>query len=438
MPMTLEANGKQPPNINIGGRRNESIQGWSPNNPPPPGYGFIYSIQHYHMNKPIGVYIGLTRRSCKKRWSEHLNLGLRSLQIAVKPNTSDTYQYQSSSTKPLYGAIAIAQGRHIINNFHKNFSFHVMGLYTHFKLENAEYHFIKKVKVGRGLPYPKSYKEIRYVESYNLDAEPQNSKLPSNAYYRGGLANLDFNSRIIALADYLIYESSPMDTINGEKSDALKVNISSGQDLVNAMSAFVLANASKFQAPGSLRTKTKMVEAISRVLKLKIQAGSMGYLMYEGKAHLTFTSMRIALNTVIGSASGKGKKGGQSAVMKRIGGDSTLDKINLDDMIPKDKKDAIFGKKTNIDEPIFKELTNYYKKNAEKTSMVRNAETRIETLTTRLIELIALNMGKTNIAEMNAIQQEINKIYFTLSRISIEKGMSYLFNAQVLQKKSKK
>ena len=438
MPMTLESNGKKPPNINIGGRRNESIQAWSPNNPPPPGYGIVYAIQHYHMNRPIGIYIGYTRRSCKKRWSEHLNIGLRSLLIGVKPNTLDTYQYQSSDARPLYGAIAIAEGRHIINNFHKNFSFHIMGLYTHFKLENAEHNFIKKVKVGNNLPYPKSYKEIRYVESYNLDAEPQNSKLPSDAFYRGGSAQLDFNSRIIALADYLLYESSPMDTINGEKSEALKVNISSGQDLVNAMSTFVLANASRFQAPGSLRTESKMVDAISRVLKLKIVAGSFGYLMYEGKAHLTFTSMRIMLNTVVGSASGKGKKGQQSAAMTRIGGQATLDKVNLDYMVSKNNNDPIFSKKTTGTEPVFSELTNFYKKSAEKTFMVVNAEKRIEDLTMQLIELIALNISKTDPDEMNSIQEKINNIYVSLSKLATEKGMSYMFNAQLVEKKSKK
>jgi hypothetical protein len=399
-------------------RNNSSISStWKPNDPPPAGYGIIYVIQHYHMGKFVGRYVGLTRRACAKRWAEHILEAQRNLSIrprqpkrgANKREMGATYQYESATSKPLHTAMTIAIGRQINEDFSNNFSFHIVGLYSLFTLDSVEAALISEVGVGVSVAAPRTYDRVRYVNSYNLRNEP--SDIPGNSFMGRGYANNDkkneptsisFVLQVLALEAYVNYEWEPADSV----PDYLKISARTPQDIYEAIFTYFTDNK-KF-TPSSLKNATELRKAIIRILDFKIVAGQKGYLMFNNMPYLSLKALNIGISSYFGSASGSGKKGKVSAAMGRLG--SSLQNVDRSLLVPKNKEDQIFKDDKKVPEIFFKAVDDYAKKNTGRIPKMKKAVEDLENLHNQIVEMLVKSMEAKDVKQMDAIQQEMNKL----------------------------
>lgn len=420
MALILAENGKQLKGISSPRRRNESLANWDSQTPPPPGYGVIYVIHHYVKGRMgYGTYVGLTRRAAIKRWSEHvteaesyLRMGPRINKKGTEPRSNKrTYQYQSATNKRLHSAMAIAIGRQINEDFSNNFSFHVLGCYSLFTLDNVEAKLIQK-HVGSPVAMPRSFREIRAYKGLNSKYESQ--KIPGTSFnasgYTGDKAgepnSISFTQRVLALEAYMNYESESDDK---DVPDFLKVRPKTPDELYNGISKYFLERASSF-IPGPLRkSPTKLKNSIIQILDIKIKGGEFSYLIFKDFPTASLSRLRIMLNTFFGSATGRGVgKSTKSKALERIG------PINEDDrelLIPKNQKDRIFTKKADVEKVVFQEIERAAKKPTAKNVVLSKALQRLENLKVKIAELMAAGIeAGDNIAKFNSIQEKLSKL----------------------------
>lgn len=417
VPITTDANNRSI-TVSSPRRYNASISsGWGPNDPPPPGYGIIYVIQHYHMNGLVGRYVGLTRRACAKRWAEHILEAQKSLMIrprqprrgATKRNNEKGYQYESGTNKPLHTAMTIAIGRQIQDDFNNNFSFHIVGLYSLFTLDNVEATLINQLGVGVSVAAPRTYDKVRYVDNYNLRAEP--SDVPGNSFLGRGYANNDkkaeptsinFTLQVLALEAYINYEWEAADG----SPQYLKITPNTEEDIYNAIYTFFINNK-KF-IPGNLKKETELQKAIIRILDFKLVAGRKGYLLFAGMPYLSLKALNVGFNSYFGSASGRGLKGKPSAAMQRVG--PSLGDVDRSLLVPKDKEDRIFRSDKKVPKIFFEAVEDYISKNPKQMLSMNKAVADLESLASQITNLLAKSIESKDIKQMNAIQEKMNKL----------------------------
>jgi hypothetical protein len=406
-------------------RYNKSLSsGWKPNDPPPPGYGIVYVIQHYHKGKYIGRYIGLSRRACAKRWAEHILEAQGSLVIAPrkplkgqkKRDDIKAYQYESSTSKPLQTAMTIAMGRQREGDFSKNFSFHIIGLFSLFKLDNVESTLIK---VGPNVTAPRTYDKVYQrgvLRSYNYRNEP--GEIPGNNFFgksssspekRNELNSINFTLQVLALDAYINHE---WETEDGGP-DYLKISSRTPEEIYEAIFTYFINN--KKIIPNTLKDNANLRKAIIRILKFKIIAGTSGYLMFQNMPYLSIKEMNIGVSIFFGSASGMGKKKGEeSEAIKRI----ERNKKEVDEFlkVPQNKQDRLFGTPKDAERHWFKAVDEFYKNslnnaasNKRKMAMER-AIKDLEDLQIQIVKLLAKSFEQKNVKKANEIQQEANKL----------------------------
>lgn len=421
MPRVIaEANGQQA-QVSSPTRYNKSLSsGWSPNNPPPPGYGIVYVIHHYHMNSLAGTYVGLTRRACAKRWAEHILEAQGSLIIAPraplkgqkKRDDMKAYQYESSISKPLQTAMTIAIGRQREGDFSKNFSFHIVGLFSLFILDNVE---SRLIKAGPSVSAPRTYDKVykkRVSRSYNYRNEP--NVIPGNSFFgrsssnpekRNELNSINFTLQVLALDAYINHEWESTDSGPGY----LKINTTKQEDIYEAIFTYFMEN--KKIIPNTLKKDTsELRKAIIRILNFKMIAGASGYLMFQNMPYLSIKEMNIGVSIFFGSASGKGKKRGElSEAIKRM--ESNLENLQL----PQNNQDKLMPAK-NAERYWFKAIDEFYKNSLDtKASKKRKlamdrAIKDLEDLQVQIVELIAKSLAQKNVNKANEIQQEANRL----------------------------
>lgn len=416
MPIIADANNKSS-TVSSPRRNNTSLSSWSPNDPPPPGYGIIYVIQHYHMNGLVGRYVGLTRRACAKRWAEHILEAQRSLTIrprqprrgSKRRSQEKAYQYESSTAKPLHTAMTIAIGRQINQDFSNNFSFHIVGLYSLFTLDSVESVLINEVGVGVSVAAPRTYDRVRYVENYNLKSEP--SDIPGNSFLGRGYANNDkkseptsinFVMQVLALEAYVNYEWEASDSV----PDYLKIQARTENDIYEAIFNYFVNN--KKLIPSGIKNETELRKSIIRILDFKIIAGKKGYLLFAGMPYLSLKALRVGFNSYFGSASGRGLKGKPSAAMERVG--PSLHQADRSLLVPKDKEDQIFKNEKKVPEVFFEAVEDYIKKNPKQLAGMNKAVKDLEGLHNQIVKLLAKSIEIKDVKQMDAIQQKVNNL----------------------------
>jgi len=424
-----DANGR---NVEVSSPRryNKSLSsGWKPNDPPPPGYGIVYVIQHYHDGKYTGSYIGLSRRACAKRWAEHILEAQGSLVIAPrkplkgqkKRDDIKAYQYESSTSKPLQTAMTIAMGRQRQGDFSKNFSFHIIGLFSLFTLDNVESTLIK---VGPNVTAPRTYDKVYQrgvLRSYNYRNEP--GEIPGNSFFgksssspekRNELNSINFTLQVLALDAYINHESQKEDDV----PDYLKIKARTPEDIYEAIYTYFINNQKYI--PSKLKDTSELRKAIIRILDFKIIAGSSGYLMFQGMPYLSIKEMNIGVSIFFGSASGEGqKKGEESEAIKRM----ERNKKELDESlkVPQNKEDRLFGTPEKAERHWLKAVDQFYKNSLKDSVKERAASNKrkmamdraikdLENLQIRIVELLAKSFKQKNVEKANEIQQEANKL----------------------------
>jgi hypothetical protein len=442
--MTLDENGKRIP-IEIRSAmprlKNESLAGWSPDSPPPPGYGIIYCIVHYHMEEPIGMYVGLTKRAAYARWNEHLIKGISSLIIGPRANDTKArksrnnekpYQYFSGSDSGLYGAIAISTGRRIINNFNRNFSFHVVGLYSLYSLDMVEASMIDKIGLQNTIRNPKGYRNIRYIESYNR--QTGSHALPGPAFK--GLSSYkvdhkdepiigaggDFVVQVLSLEAFLNFERGNFSSIN----KILQEPFSTKEQLVDIMARYFYEKPSGhgLAYPSNVKkAKTKndkifeLKKSISGILNIKVALGKSLYLAFQGKPYLSYTQLLIGIKVAFGTGSGKGVGGRASEASMRAGTVSSQDSERI---VAGKGKDNIFESPNSAPKKFFDAIEEFLDKEKMKIPNVEKVMEKLVEMNERLAILIANNIGASSPQAMNKNQQEINSlirnIQITLSK----------------------
>lgn len=449
MPMTLDSNGKRIP-IEVRSAmpkaKNESLASWSPNNPPPPGYGIIYCIVHYHMENPVGIYVGLTKRAAYTRWNEHLIQGISSLIIGPRANdikarksrnNEKPYQYFSGSDSALYGAMAITTGRRIMNNFDRNFSFHIVGLYSLYTLDAVEAHMIGKIGLQNTIRQPKSYRNIRHIKAYNR--HPGTSHLPGPAFKglssyvedhkdepligRGG----DFVIQVLSLEAFLNFERGNFSSIN----KTLQEPFSNKQQLVDIMARYFYekpaghnlahpANVNQAKTPYEKMSELK--KSIGQILDIKVALGRNLYMVFQGKPYLSYTQLRIGIGVAFGGGSGRGEGGkGISKALMRAGSVSAEDSERI---VATKGKDNIFENPKSAPKKFFEAIEDFLDKEKFKIPNVEKVMSQLAFMNEKLAELIAENMGASSHATMNKNQQEINRLIRNMQIIIAKNKLS--------------
>jgi hypothetical protein len=435
MAIILGPNGKSMKGISSPRRRNESLANWDSRTPPPPGYGVIYVIHHYVKGlSGYGTYVGLSRRACYKRWSEHITEGQSYLRMAPRINkkgsekrNNRSYQYQSATTKPLHAAIAVAIGRQIEEDFSNNFSFHVVGCYSLFTLDNVEATLLSKYVSG-GVSNPRTFREIRIHKGLNSKQESKNipgASFKASGYYgdkAGEPTSIDFTFRVLALEAYINYESEMGDSV----PEYLKIQPKTPDELYLAMSRYFLEDGLKF-APSKLRSKPEdLKKSIVQILDIKIKGGSFSYLMFENFPTASISRLRIMVNTFFGSASGRGVgKGTKSRALGRLG---TFSQDDRDFLIPKNQKDRLFTKKSDVKKTVINIVEEAAKKETSKSVVMEKARELLKRLHDEITELVAESIAAGgNIAKVNRIQEKLAKKYDKYK----ETVMSYNFRETI-------
>jgi hypothetical protein len=419
MAIILARNGKSLKGISSPRRRNESLSNWDSKTPPPPGYGLIYVIHHYVEGRDYGTYIGLTRRACYKRWAEHVTEGQSYLRLGPRVNKKSStkrknksYQYLSATNKPLHSAIAIAIGRQIQEDFSSRFSFHVLGCYSLFTLDNVEATLISNY-VSAGVAGPRSFREIR--SHIGLNSKNESKKIPGASFKASGYYGdksveptaIDFTLRVLALEAYINYESENDSNV----PSYLKERPKTPDDLYLKMSRYFLEDGAEF-APAKLRSNpTKLKDAIVQILDIKIKGGSYSYLIFQGFATASLSRLRIITNTYFGSASGRGVgKGSKSVALGRLGTFNPNDRDEY--LIPKDQKDRVFTKKGDVSEEVFKIIAQASSMQTSKSVVLDKAVVLLKKLQVEIAELVAKSIeAGGNINKVNSIQKELAKKY---------------------------